>query len=374
MSLRNAMYRTPRRSCRWALFWVVLWVWCLGFSLSLAAASAVTISLTSTPASDTIRPDADMAHVTLVAQQDGHPLSHGHVVVKVTAPSRPRWLSTDFPRVEGTTLLELASDLRDGAFSFDYLFPIRGEYGFNVAVQPRFGAPHVTPTTVQKTWQLRENPTEIRNAWLLIVSLFVLGGFFGIVLARSANAKNALLFMIALASVALVIRAECNVRVQAESSPPQQVVNGAQGWTLQVDTTPAQGTVGEQVRFDIVLTKDGEVFQNETQMSIELHHIEDNQPIFKTAIYAPTGETSQQLQFFDGAPHQVMIAAQPASHVPVVQKPLQAIFQMDVQGLQPPLIVKLRTLALFIGVLTVGMVVGWFVPVKRKETDDASLY
>jgi len=353
---------------RWAasLGGLVLLLWTV-------EAFAITVSLSSSPPPETIRPDHDMARVTLAVQHDGQPLTHGRVQVKVTAPPQPKLLSTDFPVVEATTLLDLTSDLRDGTFSFDYLFPIRGAYTFDVDLQPVAGAPEFTPATVQKSWQIHESPVEIRNVWLLVLGLFFLGGVFGLVLARSAHAKSALILTVILVPTALGIRAEGTVRAQTESTKTQHVVRGENGWALQVDSTPAQGTVGKQVRFDIVLTKDGEVYAEATELSLELYHIEDGKPIFKTALLTPTGETSQQLQFFDGAPHRVMITAHPAHPDRAAEKPLQAVFEMEVNGIHPPLGVKLRTLALLTSVLTVGMVVGWFCPLGSKETGGAPI-
>jgi hypothetical protein len=348
-------------------------LWCLVWCLWTAEAFAITVSLNSSPPPETIRPDHDMARVTVAVQHDGQPLHQGRIQVKVMAPPHPSLLSTDFPIVEATTLLELVSDLRDGTFSFDYLFPIRGQYTFDVALQPAAGATPFAPTAIQLPWQIHESPSEIRNAWLLVVGLFVLGGVFGVILSRSAQAKSALLLTVVLVSTAVGMRAEGDVHGPAHTAETQHVVRGEHGWALQVNSTPAYGTVGKEVRFDVRLTKDGEAFAEETGLAMELHHIEDDKPIFKTKILAPKGETSQRLQFFDGAPHRVMITAQPANPARTGEPPLQAAFDMEVNAIHPPMAVKLRTLALFIGVLTIGMVVGWFCPVRRKESGRASV-
>ncbi len=371
MPLKFWAHHPPHSSCRWSLVCGVSSLWCLVLMLSAGEAAAPTVSLTSTPALQTIRPDTDIARVTLAVQRDGQPLSHGHVEVQVTAPPRPTFLSTDFPMVEGTTLLALASDLRDGAFAFDYVFPIRGAYTFDVTLQPVEGALHFAPTTLRKSFQLRENPAEVRNVWILVLGLFLLGGFFGLVLARSATAKSALQLTIVLMSLGLALQAESTGRGQTEATPPPQMVRGEDGWELTVASTPTQGTVGKHVQFAMALTKDGAVLMETTQFSLALHHIEDDTPIFKTDIYAPRGETVQRVQFFDGAPHRVTITAHPADRAHGLQPPLQAVFAMDVQGLQPPLTVKLRTMTLLVGVLTIGMVVGWFIPVRSKEAGSA---
>lgn len=374
MSLMDGAPRPPGSPCRWGRVWGASGnMWCLMLMLWVAPAAAITVSLSSVPPSHAIRPDTEMARVTLAAQRDGQPLSHGHVQVKVTAPPHRRLFSTDFPVVEATTLLELASDLRDGTFAFDYLFPIRGVYTFDVALSPVSGAPSTAPTTVQTSLQLHENPAEIRHAWLLMLGLFILGGVFGLVLARSAAAKSALLLTAILVSTVWVMRVEGNMRMQTKAAQAQQVVRGENGWALSVTSTPTHGTVGQPVQFDIALTKDGNVFAEATQVSIDLHHIEDDKPIFKTRLYAPTGATAQRLQFFDGAPHRVAITAHAATPEQAAPTPLQVVFDMDVEGIHPPLAVQFRTLALLIGVLTMGMVVGWFVPVRSKETGVASI-
>ncbi len=370
---------TPRRlrasRCRCHLMAHTAGLGCLMWVLWALEAFAVTVSLSSSPPPNAIRPDHDIASVTLDIRHDGKPINHGRVRVGITAPPKPTWLSTDFPVVEATALLELVSEVRDGTFSFDYLFPIRGLYTFDVALEPVAGGAEFAPTTLQKSWQLYESPAEIRNVWLLVAFLFLLGGGFGLVLARSAHAKSALVLTVLLASTALGMRAESEVRMQTEITKTQQVVRAENGWALQVDSTPDQGTVGQQVRFDMMLTKDGEVFAEATELSFELHHIEDDKAIFKTHLLAPTGETSQRFQFFDGAPHRVLITAQPANSSQETGGPLhlRATFDMEVNGIQPPLGVKLRTLALLIGVLTVGMIVGWFCPVGRKETGGAAI-
>lgn len=350
-------------------------LWALVLVLWTVEALAVTVSLSSSPPPETIRPDNDMAQVTLAVQQDGQPVQQGQLQVKVTAPPHPRLLSTDFPIVEATTLLDLASELQDGKFSFDYLFPIRGVYTFDIALKPVAGSALFAPTTIHMPWQLHENPAEIRNIWLVAIGLFIFGGIFGVFMARSAQAKHALMLTVLLVSTSLGMRAEGDVHIHKQRSTAQtsHVTQGENGWALQVDSTPAQGTVGQQVRFDIALTKDGEVSTEETALSLELHHIEDDKNIFKTNILTPHGKTSQHLQFFDGAPHQVTITAHPVNRAQAFAQPLQTAFEMEVNGIHPPMGVKLRTLAVFMGVLVIGMVVGWFCPVGRKESGGAPI-
>jgi hypothetical protein len=53
--------------------------------------------------------------------------------------------------------------------------------------------------------------------------------------------------------------------------------------------------------------------------------------------------------------------------------PLQAVFEMEVEGLQPPMAVKIRTLFILIGVLVVGMAAGFLLLGSSKERGVASV-
>jgi hypothetical protein len=101
-------------------------------------------------------------------------------------------LSTGFPRVEGTPLLALDSEFTDGSFNLQYVFPIRGTYTLDLGIAPVPGGPAFQPTRLHRMIRISENPVVARNAWLLIVGLFVLGGVTGRIFARSAAARKGL--------------------------------------------------------------------------------------------------------------------------------------------------------------------------------------
>ena len=154
--------------------------------------AGVQIVLTSTPPLEHIRPDTDLARVTLTALLHGQPLSQGHMQVQLTAPPQTKVVATGFPRVEGTALLALDTALTDGTWTVQYLFPIRGTYTFDVGIAPVPGGPVFQPTRLRQTVHISENPTVVRNAGMLIGGLFLLGGITGIIFARSAAAREKL--------------------------------------------------------------------------------------------------------------------------------------------------------------------------------------
>jgi hypothetical protein len=320
--------------------------------------AAITVDLVSTPPH--LRPDTDLAQVTLHVRRHGQPLQSGQIQVKVTAPPRPALFSTDFPMVEGTDLLWLTSELQDGTFTFAYLFPIRGTYTFALTITPVPGGPDFAPTSRRLTLQLRENPAEVRNAWLLGLILFALGGLAGVVMARSAAAREALWPTPTLVFL-LSLTAAC-VPGYAATRPESPDVQEAAGWRLEVRPPATHTRVGQLVPFTIVLSKNGQVLPSATRLSLEVRHVEDDKVVFQATTYEPDGESVQRLQFFDGAPHTVTVTAQARDAEGALVTPLPVVVPMQVQGVHPPVAVQIRTLALLLGVLILGMMVGFFVP------------
>src|SRR5215510_9165905 len=73
--------------------------------------AAMTVAIASVPPLERIRPNTDLARVTLTALLHGKPVNQGQMHVQLLAPPRPLVLSTGFPRVEGTPLLALDTAL-----------------------------------------------------------------------------------------------------------------------------------------------------------------------------------------------------------------------------------------------------------------------
>ncbi len=343
-----------------------------------AETPALAILISSTPPFEHIRPDADLATVTFTAFLHGKPLSSGHLALQVTAPPRATVLTTDFPWVEGTPLLALNADLQqDGTFTLQYIFPIRGAYPVDLELTPVPGGPVFPSTRLSKTVHISENPAEVRYAWLLVISLFVLGVIVGMVFARSAAARDALPNRARMASWVLfgfLLCASSPVMAGTEhaaaASPGQsghQVVQGADGWELEVRPQPPSATVGQLLELAIELRKDGVVVEDSTDVLVAVSSQENDQEILRTSLRLRSGQTTQRLQIFDGAPHTITVTAGPATAQEHGVAPLTVAFGIDVQALHPPMAVKLRVLGLLAGVLLLGMAVGFFFPRSDKE-------
>jgi hypothetical protein len=339
--------------------------------------AAVTVAIASVPPLERIRPNTDLARLTLTALLHGTPVTQGHMHVQLTAPPRTPVVSTGFPRVEGTPLLALDSALNQGSLTLQYVFPIRGTYTFDVELTPVSGGPVFPPTRVRKTVRIYEHPAVVRNAWLLMLGLFLLGGITGIIFARSAAARERLLTgaMIgpllclcgALVPVSSVYADADHTRTAAEAPPAHQVVRGDHGWELEVQASPVPATVGHLVQCAIWLRQNGEVFPGTMEVWLEVVNQEDDRTVLGTRLLTPQGYTSQSLQLYDGAPHTVTIAVRPVGGEEESIAPLTAVLDLDVVALHPPVAVQVRTMAILLGVLVLGMVVGFCVPRFSKE-------
>ena len=352
-------------------------VWLSRLMPGQAEDAAVTVAIASVPPLEHIRPNTDLARVTLTAWHHGKPLDQGQMHVQLIAPPRTQFLSTGFPRVEGTPLLALDSALNNGSLTLQYLFPIRGTYTFEVEITPVPGGSVFQPTSVRKTIHIYENPAVVRNAWLLIVGLFLLGGITGIIFARSAAARERLLIgaMIApllclygaLVPVCSVAADSGHTKTVAEATPAHQVVRGDYGWELEVHASPVPATVGHLVQCAIWLRQHGEVFSGMTEVWLEVANQEEDHTVLGTRLLTPQGYTSQRLQLYDGAPHTVTITVRPIGGEEHNVTPLTAVLGLDVIARHPPVAVQIRMMAILLGILVVGMVVGFCVPRPSKE-------
>ena len=377
MSLSSAIAYKRLTALYLVLTACVVCVWLLWGTTAQTEEATATVAIASTPPLERIRPNADLAHLTFTTLLHGQPLSQGHIKLQLTAPPRTQVLSTGFPRVEGTPLLVLDSEFSDGTFTLQYVFPIRGTYTFDLELAPLPGGPAFQPTSRRQTVHIAENPVVVRNAWLLVVGLFVFGGVTGVIFARSAAARERLLSRAivgplvlccgALAPISTVAADVGHTERAAHGAPAHQVMRGDDGWELEVHSSPAPATVGHLVQLAIWLRKDGAVFPGLTEVAIAVANQEEAQTVMGTHILAPQGHTAQSLQLYDGAPHTITVTAHPVGGEASGVAPLTAVLALDVVAMHPPLAVQIRMMALLLGVLVGGMVVGFFVPRTYKE-------
>jgi len=330
----------------------------------------VTIEIVSTPSLEHLRPPMDLARVTLVALLHGKPLVQGHMKVRLMAPPRTMVLATDFPRVEDTPLLAFDSDLIGGAVTLQYRFPLRGTYTFDLELISVPGGPEFPPTSLRKTVRISENSVMMRHTWLLI-GLFVLGVITGSLVARFAAVRvkrrgraiigSLVLCCSVLAPLRMVAAHGGHPEHEAHGAPERQVIAGDDGWELEIHSIPMPVTVGHPLQLALWLRKDAEVFPGMMEVSIVAVNLEEAQTVVETYTLARQGYTSQRLQLYDGVPHTIAVTVRPVGGeasgwiLPTVG------LSVDVMAGSPPLAVQIRMIAMWLSVLTIGTVVGFFV-------------
>jgi hypothetical protein len=285
-------------------------------------------------------------------------------------------LSTGFPWVEGSPLLILDSEFSDGTFTLQYLFPIRGIYTFDLEITSVPEGPAFPPTSLRKTVRISENPVVVRNAWLLIGGLLIFGGIIGTIFARSAAAREKrlscaivsilLLYCGALGPVNTVAAHGGHTEGASYTAPERQVIQGDDGWELEIHSSPMPAIVGHLVQLAIWLRKDGEVFPGMTKVMTAVTSLEKGQTVVETSILARQGHAAQSLQLYDGTPHTIAVTVRPVGSDARGWLLPTAVLNVDVVALPPPFAVQLRMLAMLVGVLVVGMVVGFCAPRMYK--------
>jgi len=348
----------------------VVSVWLLWVAIGQAEDTGVTVEIASLPSQEHLRPHTDLARVTLTALLHGKPLSQGHMKVQLTAPLRTPVLTTDYPRVEGTPLLIFDSDLIDGTVTLQYRFPVRGTYMFDLEITPVPGGPGFPSTRWRQTVRIAERLAMLSHTWLL-VGLCVLGVSTGVLVARFAAARakrrsQAFMGLLvvccgALAPLSTVAAHAGHPEHAAHGAPERQVIWGEDGWELEIHSIPMPVTVGHLLQLAVWLRKDNAVFPGMTEISITAVNQEAAQTVVETHILARQGSTSQSLQLYDDGPHAIAVTVRPVGGEASSWAPPTVMLNVDVIAGDPPLAVPIRMVAIGLGALLGGMVVGFFV-------------
>jgi len=99
---------------------------------------------------------------------------------------------------------------------------------------------------------------------------------------------------------------------------------------------------------------------------VVLWHIEHEEEVWEADVVAPNGTWELQYGFFDGAEHELRVTAKPAPGAPTQFAPVTMAHLIDVQGVSPPLWVKVRTTIELMLVVAVGLVVGFWVAARQR--------
>ncbi len=359
------------------------------------------IKLTTSPVLAQIKPfEAESfdpqspVQLTLQAlDRSGQALENAKIHLIILTPPKNPWFTTDFPIVEGTTLLDMEALAPKGELKLQQMLPIRGDYRLQVKVTP---VAENAFAPIQETLRLRvsENWVKYRNLGILATILVAvgLGGGWVIgsgqkILPGEVAPQRVKLLLSGVTMVAIAALLFVNISAEfAQSHGSMAMSHGteeaplsnkpsklnAEGLAVEV-SGDVSATVGQPAKLQVSVM-DAKTNKPVTNMALKVTttQLEDKWVAFA---YEGTpdfnGTFAWQQQFFDGAPHRVEVEIAPQANADRQFKPFQVAHTIAVEGVAPPLQVRLITLAYFTLLVGLGLLLG--LELQRRRTQSLRL-
>lgn len=340
------------------------------FTIPVSVANPTTLSVVieTTPEAAKIGPDSSFVKTRInVVDASGKPVPNIYLKFHLDAPRKNQLISTDFPIVESTRLMAYEGVLPEGTYEFEYIYPIRGTYGFFVEA----GMNKSDISIKNKlNFSISENAGEKVNFIIFISLLLVLGIVTGVIAGKSRRSTSAAAIMLIAASLLFGpsgsdAYAQSHGNVKESNKKSTAAVSSDNNFNLSFSMSPDSGRVGEMNTLLFKATDHNGNLIPETRFALKLWHIEDGKPVFRTAFFAPTGETSFIFQFFDGAKHEVRLEAVNSVGKAVLMK------VVEVEGIDPPMGVKVKTIFLLVFVVFIGSLIGLKIQSSRLKVQAA---
>lgn len=305
------------------------------------------------------------------------PLENAQVHLQILTPPKNPWLTTDFPIVEGTKLLDIEAIAPQGKLQVQQTLPIRGTYKLLVNVTPTV-TNAFTPIQQTLTLAIPESQLKYRYLGILVAILLIVGLGGGLVIGGKQQIKPGEiapqqvrlllsgLVVVAIASLLIVnISAEMAESHAHESPHAYQVqtktpdVVNSSGLKLQIsgDNHALVGQVAN-LQVQAIDTKTNQP-ATDVVFNVKTTQLEDNWIANAyQGIPDPSGKLTWQQQFFDGATHKLEVEVSPQPNTARQFQPFKASQEIEVEGVAPPLTVRLIGLAYFTGIVVLGLAIG----------------
>jgi hypothetical protein len=359
-----------------SLVCVILWF----HSLPSHAAQPRVQLQTDLPLSQAV-PNETPIQITLQAVDvTGKPLSNAQFQLELFTPAKTPWFTSDFPIVEGTQLLELSAKAVSGKLEFEQVMPIRGNYTLKVQVIPLAGAFEPFEQLLQLS--VPERFVKYKNAAILIGILILTGvgsgwiiGEHQIVQDGEIAPQSVRLLLSAVIVVAIAVLLFVNISAEFASAHSHGHTQAAISSSMQHSqdlemrlSGDQQATVGQLASqtIQVVNAKTGNPEAN-VAVNAKTTELENDKPIF---VYQgrtdDQGKITWNEQFFDGAPHQVIAEATLPN-----KTTLQVSHKVEVEGIAPPLHVRLISLGYYTGIFVLSLLTGIWL--HRRSSRSVSL-
>jgi hypothetical protein len=366
-----------------SLMGVVPYGW-VGFSQS----PQPSVQLTTRPAMDQVKPFEAEANdrqipVELMLQavdSSGQPVKNAKLHLQVFTPPPTPWFTTDFPISEGTTLLEMEALTPKGELKLQQMLPIRGTYKLQVNVMPI--APNTfAPFQQTLTLAVPENGVKYQNLGILVILLLAAGFGGGWVIGSKQPIRpgeiappRVRLLLSGATVVAISVLLFVNISAElaqshhstamshkTEAAPfaHQPAILNVQGLEMKL-SGETSATVGQLANLQVSVM-DAKTKQPRTDVVLKVTttQLENNWVSFAyQGVPDRTGTLAWKQQFFDGAPHSIKVAAIPQKETTRSLQPFQVAQTISVEGVAPPFLTRLISLAYFSGIIVVGLFLG----------------
>jgi hypothetical protein len=311
----------------------------------------------------------------------GAPLLDARYHLQILTPKPTPWFTTDFPIVEGTKLMDIEGNAPSGEFQIQQLFPIRGTYQLQVNIAPVV-ANAFAPIAQTLTLTIPENPLKFRYFPFILVALLTIGFVGGWIIGgrqalrageiaprRVRLLLNGVTILAIAALLCFDVAAEAQAGMAMAETGTADHSSTVQSQGLKLALTGDKSTaVGQMAGFQATLT-DSQTNQpvSDAVFAIKSTQLENNWIAFAhQGIPDAKGTLAWQEQFFDGAPHKIEVQVSPQPSGRQFQA-FQASREIAVEGIAPPLSVRLIGLLYFTGVLTVGLLAGLWLQRRRIQ-------
>lgn len=352
---------------------------------------APKVLLTTNPPLERIIPfeaeaEREQSPVTLTLQAidaAGKPLENALIGLQILTPTTNPLLTTDFPIVEGTKLLQMQAAAPAGKLEIQQMLPIRGNYQLLVNVSPLV-ANAFAPYNQTLNLNVRENPVKYKYFAVvaaILLSVGLLGGWVigGQEELRSGEIapQSVRLLLSALTVVAIVTLLFINIGAEvaeahgsghnSSSEAIAPSVQKSQGVEIRLEGDK-NATVGKLANLALQV-KDSITGQPIKDVALLLKAIalEHNLTVFTYKGVADSeGKLTWQEQFFDGSPHKIEVEAMPNPGSNRQFSPVKVAQEVEVKAIAPPMFVRLLGLFYFTAFVGIGMAIGLLIQQWRK--------
>ncbi|MEI6444567.1 MAG: hypothetical protein WCO29_15875 [Nostocales cyanobacterium ELA583] len=312
----------------------------------------------------------------------GKLLTNALIKLQISTPPRNPLLTTDFPIVEGTKLLEMEASAPNGKLEFQQMLPIRGNYQIQVNVSPLVANAF---TSYQQTLNLnvRENPVKYKFFAVIVAILFSVGLLGGWVIGGQEELRegeiapqSVRLLLSALTVVAIVTLLFINITAEVaeahgDAHDPKNEkiapsISQSQGMEIKI-TGDKLATVGRlaSLAVDVKDSVTGAAIKD-VGLRVKTIALEDNLTVFAYQGFPnQEGKLIWQEQFFDGSPHKVEVEA---ISLPESQRQFPAVKiaqLLEVEGIAPPIYIRLIGLFYFTAIVGIGMAIGLLIQHRK---------